>query len=41
VDKKRSGSGIGSCTLATRSSNLGPPSLLEYSNTRNGTPVVV
>jgi hypothetical protein len=30
----------GSCTLATRSSNFGPPSLLEYSKTRNGTPAL-
>jgi len=30
VDTKRSGSGRGSCMLAMRSSNFGPPSLLAY-----------
>jgi hypothetical protein len=41
VETKRSGSGSGSCMLAMRSSNFGPPSLLWYSNTRNGTPALV
>ena len=36
-----SGKAKGSCRLASRSSNFGPPSALAYSKTRNGTPADV